>query len=77
LENIKHPSCLILDLCLPVINGLQLQEKLQQRNIDIPIIFITGQGNIPMAVKAMKSGAVDFLTKPLSRRRFFPQFLKP
>jgi FixJ family two-component response regulator len=58
------PSCLILDVRLPGVNGLDFQRELADANILIPIIFITGHGDIPMSVKAMKSGAVEFLTKP-------------
>jgi RNA polymerase sigma factor (sigma-70 family) len=58
------PSCLILDVRLPGISGLELQRKLLDAGIHIPIIFITAHGDIPMSVKAMKSGAVEFLTKP-------------
>lgn len=59
-----EPSCLILDVRLPGINGLEFQRLLADAGIRIPIIFITGHGDIPMTVKAMKSGAVEFLTKP-------------
>ena len=58
------PSCLILDVRLPGVNGLDFQRELADAGIRIPIIFITGHGDIPMTVKAMKSGAVEFLTKP-------------
>ena len=58
------PSCLILDVRLPGVNGLDFQRQLADAGIQIPIIFITGHGDIPMTVKAMKSGAVEFLTKP-------------
>src|ERR1700757_1731921 len=58
------PSCLILDVRLPGISGLAFQRELADAGIRIPIIFITGHGDIPMSVKAMKSGAVEFLTKP-------------
>jgi FixJ family two-component response regulator len=58
------PSCLILDVRLPGVNGLDFQRELADADIRIPIIFITGHGDIPMTVKAMKSGAVEFLTKP-------------
>jgi len=58
------PSCLVLDVRLPGMSGLELQSKLNDVGAQIPIIFITGHGDIPMTVKAMKSGAVDFLTKP-------------
>jgi RNA polymerase sigma factor (sigma-70 family) len=58
------PSCLILDIRLPGISGLDFQRKLTETNNPIPIIFITGHGDIPMSVRAMKGGAVEFLTKP-------------
>lgn len=58
------PSCLVLDVSLPGINGLDFQRKLTDSGVQIPIIFITGHGDIPMSVKAMKSGALEFLTKP-------------
>jgi FixJ family two-component response regulator len=58
------PSCLILDVRLPGVNGLDFQRQLADADVRIPIIFITGHGDIPMTVKAMKSGAVEFLTKP-------------
>src|ERR1700675_2070461 len=58
------PSCLVLDVSLPGVNGLDFQRQLADVGIQIPIIFITGHGDIPMTVKAMKSGAVEFLTKP-------------
>jgi FixJ family two-component response regulator len=58
------PACLVLDVRLPGVNGLDFQRELTDAGIRIPIIFITGYGDIPMTVKAMKSGAVEFLTKP-------------
>jgi FixJ family two-component response regulator len=58
------PSCLVLDIRLPRLSGFDLQAELSRLGIEIPIIFITGHGDIPMSVKAMKAGAVDFLTKP-------------
>lgn len=58
------PSCLVLDVSLPGVDGLELQRKLADAGVLIPIIFITGHGDIPMTVKAIKSGAVEFLTKP-------------
>jgi FixJ family two-component response regulator len=58
------PSCLVLDVRLPGMSGLDVQSKLNESGVHIPIIFITGHGDIPMSVKAMKSGAVEFLTKP-------------
>jgi FixJ family two-component response regulator len=60
----EAPSCLVLDIRLPGISGLDFQRKLAEANISIPIIFITGHGDIPMSVRAMKAGAVEFLTKP-------------
>jgi FixJ family two-component response regulator len=60
----EGPSCLVLDVNLPGVNGLDFQRQLADAGIQIPIIFVTGHGNIPMTVKAMKSGAVEFLTKP-------------
>jgi FixJ family two-component response regulator len=59
------PSCLVLDVHLPDLNGLDLQSRLSADRIDMPIIFITGYGDVPMTVRAMKAGAVEFLTKPL------------
>jgi FixJ family two-component response regulator len=60
------PSCLILDVSLPGLNGLDLQQRVSAERTDMPIIFITGHGDIPMTVRAMKAGAVEFLTKPFS-----------
>ena len=60
------PSCLVLDVSLPDLNGLELQSRVAAGRIDMPIIFITGHGDVPMTVQAMKAGAVDFLTKPFS-----------
>jgi len=59
------PSCLVLDLSLPGLNGLELQKQLAAQHIDMPIIFITGYGDVPKSVQAMKAGALEFLTKPL------------
>jgi FixJ family two-component response regulator len=60
------PRCLVLDISMPGLNGLELQKRLAVERPDMPIIFITGHGNVPMAVLAMKTGAVEFLTKPFS-----------
>jgi FixJ family two-component response regulator len=60
----EGPSCLVLDISLPGVNGLDFQRQLADAGIQIPIIFVTGHGDIPMTVKAIKSGAVEFLTKP-------------
>src|SRR5262249_12902943 len=58
------PSCMVLDVRLPGLSGLEFQSRLTQDGVDLPIIFMTGHGDIPMTVQAMKSGAVEFLTKP-------------
>ena len=60
----SHPSCLVLDVRLPQMSGLDFQRQLADADIQIPIIFITAHGDIPMSVRAVKSGAVEFLTKP-------------
>ena len=60
------PSCLVLDFSLPGLNGLELQTRVAVERTDMPIIFITGYGDVPMTVQAMKAGAVEFLTKPFS-----------
>jgi len=59
------PSCLVLDISLPGLNGLELQNRLAVEHIDMPIIFITGYGDVPKSVQAMKAGAIEFLTKPV------------
>jgi FixJ family two-component response regulator len=58
------PACLVLDVRLPDLNGLALQKHLSQAGVSLPIVFLTGHGDIPMTVQAMKAGAVEFLTKP-------------
>jgi FixJ family two-component response regulator len=67
-ERPDGPSCLVLDVRLPGVNGLDFQGRLADAGIQVPIIFVTGHGDIPMTVKAMKSGAVEFLTKPFRDR---------
>jgi FixJ family two-component response regulator len=62
------PSCLILDVSLPGMSGVDFQQQLKKAGLRIPIIFVTGHGDIPMTVKAMKSGAVEFLTKPFGKQ---------
>jgi FixJ family two-component response regulator len=62
------PSCLILDVRLPGISGLDLQHELKREKVSIPIIFLTAHADVPMSVKAMKSGAVEFLTKPFRQQ---------
>src|SRR5256884_3619921 len=63
-SRISVPSCLVLDVSLPGLNGLDLQRRVAVERPDMPIIFITGYGDVPMTVRAMKAGAVEFLTKP-------------
>ena len=62
------PACLILDVELPDISGLDLQTELAKSGVEIPIVFLTGHGDIPMSVRAMKAGAVEFLTKPFGKQ---------
>jgi len=62
-------GCAIIDVRMPGMSGMDLQDTLLKQNILLPIIFLTGHGNIPMSVKAMKSGAIDFLTKPVTREK--------
>lgn len=61
-----EPGCLVLDLRLPGMSGLELQQYLTQQGIEIPVVFVTGHGDVPAAVKALKGGAVDFIEKPFS-----------
>jgi RNA polymerase sigma factor (sigma-70 family) len=61
------PGCVVLDVCMPGPSGLDLQEAFSKRNDALPIVFLTGYGDIPMSVRAVKAGAVDFLTKPVQR----------
>lgn len=63
------PACLILDVRMPGMSGIELQEQLTRAGLRLPIIFITGHGNIPMSVKAMKAGAVDFIEKPFDDQK--------
>jgi FixJ family two-component response regulator len=65
-ERPDGPGCLVLDVRLPGLSGLDLQQKLVEAKVDLPIIFMTGHGDIPMSVRAMKAGAVEFLTKPFN-----------
>ncbi len=67
-KTVDGPNCLILDVNLPDLNGLDLQQELAKREMPPPVIFITGHGDIPMSVKAMKDGAVDFLPKPFESK---------
>jgi len=63
------PSCLILDVKMPGVSGIELQEQLAAHGVDLPIVFMSGHGDIPMSVKAMKAGAVDFLPKPADEQQ--------
>jgi FixJ family two-component response regulator len=65
---LDRPACLVLDVHMPGLSGLDLQSELAQRGVEIPIVFLTGHGDIPMTVRAMKAGAVEFLTKPVKSR---------
>ncbi len=65
-KRVVAPSCLILDVNLPDLNGLDLQRRIAADHADMPVIFLTGYGDVPMTVRAMKAGAVEFLTKPFS-----------
>jgi FixJ family two-component response regulator len=65
------PSCLLLDIRLPDLNGLELQKRIASDRADLPVIFITGHGDIPMTVRAMKAGAIEVLTKPLGTDALF------
>jgi len=64
----ERPACLVLDFRMPDLSGLDLQRELTQSGVEIPIIFVTGHGSIPLTVRAMKAGAVEFLTKPVRSR---------
>lgn len=70
-RQLDQPGCLILDVNLPGMSGLELQENMKKHGASLPIVFITGRGDIPTSVKAMKGGAVDFLTKPFSEEQLF------
>lgn len=71
----EQPSCLVLDIQMPLMGGLELQQELSKRNINIPIIFISGNAEIPDAVKALKAGAVDFLEKPFEPNKLIEGIL--
>lgn len=65
----RQSGCLLLDIRMPEMSGLELQAELHKRRIHLPIVFLTGHGDVPMAVRAMKAGAVDFIQKPLDEHR--------
>ena len=64
----ETPSCLVLDLQMPGLSGLDLQKQMAEAGMEIPIVFLTGHGDIPASVRAMKAGAVEFLTKPFDEQ---------
>jgi FixJ family two-component response regulator len=68
-DRLKDADCLVLDVHLPDLSGLELQAKVTQLGLQLPIVFITGRGDIPMSVRAMKAGALEFLTKPFDNRQ--------
>ena len=68
-DRLKDADCLVLDVHLPDLSGLELQAKLTELGLELPIVFITGRGDIPMSVRAMKAGALEFLTKPFDNRQ--------
>lgn len=68
-EYSNQPGCLIADVQMPNMTGLELQQELKNNNIEIPIIFITGHGDVKMSVKALKAGAIDFIEKPFSKHQ--------
>ncbi len=71
-----QPGCLILDVAMPGMNGLELHRKLIQDKITLPVVFVTGHGNVPMAVEAMQMGAVNFLQKPVQEQKLWDSIRK-
>jgi FixJ family two-component response regulator len=74
--HLDAPGCLVLDVRMPELSGLELQERLADKEISFPVIFITGHGTVPMSVQAMKAGAVDFLQKPFDTTNFLDAIAK-
>ena len=70
-RSVVEPSCVVLDLQLPELSGLDLQTRMAEINVEIPIVFITGHGSIPASVQAIKAGAIEFLTKPFDEQQLF------
>lgn len=68
-DDLRHPGCLVLDVRMPGMSGLELQKEMTRRGIDLPILFLSGHGDISMAVSTLKRGAEDFCEKPVERRR--------
>src|SRR4029453_16017864 len=68
-EDVQRPGCLVLDVTMPGLGGLELQRRLNEEGQTLPIVFLTGHGDIPMSVRAIKAGAADFLTKPVNSAR--------
>ena len=75
-ESEQRPGCLVLDIRMPGLDGLELQQELIERNNTLPIIFITGHGDVPMAVEAMRKGAVDFIQKPFRDQELLDRIRK-
>ena len=72
----SRPGCLVLDVAMPGMSGLELQRKLTEREIDLPVVFITGHGNVQMAVDAMRQGAINFLEKPFREQELWDSVRK-
>ena len=72
----ERPGCLLLDVRMPAMSGFDLLDWLRQRGLDIPVIFVTGHGDVPMAVRAMKAGAIDFIEKPFRDQELLDQIHK-
>ena len=72
----EGPCCLVLDVRLPGLSGLDLQQRMVELDLEIPIVFLTGHGDVPTSVRAMKAGAVEFLTKPVGKREFLDAIAK-
>ena len=69
-DDLKTPRCLVLDVCMEMVGGIELQRRLNSHGIRLPIVFVSGSSGVPEAVSVMKNGAIDFLQKPIARERF-------